>query len=260
MAAPYLFAGDRRLAVDALKAVVERDDLPTVLVVSDRPTASHAGELEDLFGSAGGELVIRGSQLQRPEVLQQLRSLELDVAISVHFPELVREEALALPRRGWLNLHPAYLPFNRGWHTPSWPILEGTPAGVTLHQMVAEVDAGDILARREVPVEPSDTADELYQRLLDAELELLLELWSTIRSPEPWPVTVNDTASGTVHRRSQLFSDEVQRLDLDAPTTARAVLDRLRALTTDRWDEAARFEVDGRTYRARIEIRRDGVN
>ena len=259
MARPYLFAGDRRLAVDALKAVIELGDLPTILVVSDRPSATHADELAEVYRAAGGAEVVLGSRLQTPEVLDRLRSMALDVAISVHFPELVREEALELPQRGWLNLHPAYLPFNRGWHTPSWPILEGTPAGVTLHRMVTEVDAGEILARREVAVEPCDTAHELYQRLLDAELSLLLDVWSTIRSPEPWPLIANDTAAGTVHRRRELLAGGVQRFDLDAPTTARAVLDRLRALTTDRWEEAARFEVNGRTYRARIDIQPEEI-
>jgi hypothetical protein len=42
--------------------------------------------------------------------------------------------------------------------------------------------------------------------------------------------------------------------DLDAPTTARGLMDRLRALTTDRIEEAAYFEADGKRHRVQIVI------
>jgi methionyl-tRNA formyltransferase len=255
MHAPYLFAGDRSVAVSALRALIDLGDPPLVLCVSDRPSATHAGELGQVFNDAGGRHVLHGSELRSPDTLAWLDSLDLDLALSVHYPELVRTAALAVPRRGWLNLHPAYLPFNRGWHTPSWAILEGTPAGATLHQMVESVDAGPIVARREVVVSRGDTAHTLYQRILAVEVDLLLDLWPQVRGQANWPLIDNDPAEGTLHRSSELISDAVKLLDLDAPTTARAVIDHLRALTTDRWSEAAEFEVGNRRFRARIELR-----
>jgi methionyl-tRNA formyltransferase len=255
---PYLFAGDRQLAVDALQAVLALDDPPSAVVVSDTRGASHASQLAEIAATVPDCMIVASSEFRSPTTVERLAQLGLDMALSVHFPEIVREPLLSLPARGWLNIHPAFLPYNRGWHTPSWSILDGTPAGATIHAMTPDVDAGAILARREVKVEPSDTAHTLYRRLLDTELMLLTESWSLIRGPAPWPLIVNDVGSGTLHHRSDLAQDHVQLLDVDAPTTARAVIDRLRALTTDRWEEAIRFTVDGRTYRARIAIRHDG--
>lgn len=258
MEKPYLFAGDRRLAVDALKALLAQNDPPAVVVVSDSPTASHADELTCLAETSPGCSVVTSSTLSDPRTVEHLADVGLDFALSVHFAEIVKEPLLSLPRRGWLNLHPAFLPFNRGWHTPSWSILEGTRVGATIHVMTAELDAGEILAQREVDVQPSDTAHVLYGRLLEAELELLKETWPAIRGSVPWRLMRNPRESGTLHSRKELFEDEVQLIDLDAPTTARDVITKLRALTTDRWDESARFVVAGRTYRARIEIQHDG--
>lgn len=107
-----------------------------------------------------------------------------------------------------LNLHPALLPENRGWHTPSWVILNPTRFGATLH-FVSE-------GQRELPVEPSDIADALYQKALDLEFEVFREAWA-------------DLACNQYRRIRQ-------------PEGARP--GRLRALTTNRIEEACYFEQD----------------
>lgn len=250
----YLFAGDRAIAVQALRRLVEdHGHVPRILCVSDRATASHADELVATYQELGGRHVLIGSELRTERGLARLRAAELDFALSVHFPDLVRTPALEAPRMGWLNLHPAYLPFNRGWHTPTWAILDGTPAGATLHVMVEEVDAGPIVARRLVPVMPSDTADSLYQRLLAVEVELLCDVWPRVAAGD-WELQPNVKGEGSAHRAADLFHDDVQRIDRDELATAGRLIDRLRALTTNDVSEAAWFEQDGVRYRMRLEI------
>lgn len=252
----YLFAGDRALAVAALDLVLDRGHRPTVLCVSDRAGASHARHLEERFRAAGGTEVIAGSALRDPDTVSWLRQLDLDFALSVHFPELVQRDVLAAPRCGWLNLHPAYLPFNRGWHTPSWALIERTPIGATLHVMTEEVDAGPILARCEVPTRPDDTAHTLYQRVLDAELALLDEHWDAVVAGR-WELQPNPVDEGTIHRRADLDRSGIRVLDLDAQTRVGDLIDRLRALTTSDPAEAAWFVADGSRYRVRVEIERE---
>ena len=252
----FLLAGDRSLAVSALRLVIGRGHRPTVLCVSDRTTASHARALEQCYREAGGTEVITGSQLRDPGTVARVRDLGLDFALSVHFPELVRSDALAAPARGWLNLHPAYLPFNRGWHTPTWALLDGTPIGATIHVMTEQVDAGPIVARVEVRPRPDDTAHTLYQRVLAAELDLLAEHWDAIAAGS-WELHPNPVEKGTVHHRADLDRSGVRALDLEARLQVGDVIDRLRALTTNDPAEAAHFVADGATYRVRIEIERE---
>lgn len=243
-------AGDRRVAVEVLRFLLDREVRPRMLLVSDPGRATHAEELRRLAGLPDDRILV-GTEFRTPAGLAALAAAELDYIIGVHFPYLVPPEALAIPAVGFLNLHPAHLPHNRGWHTPSWAMLDGTPAGATLHFMDEGIDTGDIIARVRVDPAPHDTAHTFYQRILDAEVALFAETWPQLASLEP-PRLPQRPDDGTTHRRTDLAA--VRQLDADAPTTARRVVDHLRALTTSDPDEAAWIEIDGRRVRVRVEL------
>ncbi len=72
-----------------------------------------------------------------------------------------------------LNIHPSLLPAFPGLHTHQRAIDAGCKfAGVTVHQVTAELDHGPILAQAVVPVMPGDTADTLAARVLTQEHEI----------------------------------------------------------------------------------------
>jgi phosphoribosylglycinamide formyltransferase-1 len=69
-----------------------------------------------------------------------------------------------------LNIHPSLLPAFPGLHTHQRALDAGCQfAGVTVHQVTAELDHGPILAQAVVPVLPGDTADTLAARVLTQE-------------------------------------------------------------------------------------------
>jgi methionyl-tRNA formyltransferase len=200
-----------------------------------------------------GVPVLRPSELQTGEGFARLRGLAPDYLLSVHYPHTLSPEVLALPSIGALDLRAAFLPWNRGCHAPSWAILEGTPYGATLHWMAEDTDAGDIALQRPLEVRPDDSADSLHARVLDLEIELLREAVPLLASR-----TLGRTPQsldGTFHRKRDLA--EARRLDLGATMSVGRVLDHLRALTTNRPEEAAYFELRGARYRVRVEIERE---
>jgi methionyl-tRNA formyltransferase len=246
------FAGDRQLAVDVLAFLKGQSVLPVALLVPAPEKGSHALVLQEMCAHLSPELMFTGKEFTSPSALTLLGELELDYLISIHFPLLVPPAVLELPKYGCLNLHPAYLPFNRGWHTPSWAILDGTPIGATLHFMDDGVDTGDIVMQRQVEVGPEDTAATLYPRLLAAELEVFRAAWPLIARGDVPRQKQPDT--GTNHSARDLRQPEVQRLDLVAEEPIGRTLTRLRGLTTSRLDEAAYFEADGQKYRVQVHI------
>jgi len=75
-----------------------------------------------------------------------------------------------------LNLHPSLLPEFRGLHAVRRTLDSGArKTGVTVHFMVEEVDAGPMVAQREVPILPGDTEESLLERLHPVEHQLLVE-------------------------------------------------------------------------------------
>jgi methionyl-tRNA formyltransferase len=251
----FAFAGDRDIAVRVLEYLLSQGHRPLALLLPPAGEDSHGHALRALCPFLDESHVLRGSAFREPEGLSLLEGLSLHYVVGVHFPAMVPPEVLALPREGVLNLHPAFLPWNRGWHTPSWAILDGTPAGATLHFMDAGVDSGEVVHQRRLEVTPADTAHTLYARMKALELEVFREAWPALaagrahRRPQ--------RGGGSLHRRAELLAPEVQRLELDRPTTARELLRHLRALTTNRWDEAAYFERGGRRYRVQVTVRED---
>jgi methionyl-tRNA formyltransferase len=247
------FAGDRDISVWVLQKILDSGIQPLALLTSAPDRASHAEVLRGMCPFLDDDAVLTGKAFREHRGIQFLSSLELDWIICVHFPYLVPRAVIDLTKQGVINLHPAFLPFNRGWHTPTWALLEGTPVGATLHFMDEGIDTGDIIHQRELKPTPSDTADTLYARLKKLEYEVFCEAWPSLmngtyqRHPQP-------VGLGSIHRKEDLFKSGVQRIDLDTPQTPRSLLNRLRALSTNDLSEAAFFEQDGKIYRVQVQI------
>ena len=72
-----------------------------------------------------------------------------------------------------LNIHPSLLPKYTGLHTHERALAAGdTEAGCTVHEVIADLDAGPILGQARVPVLPGDTAGTLAARVLVQEHRL----------------------------------------------------------------------------------------
>jgi methionyl-tRNA formyltransferase len=177
-----------------------------------------------------------------------LRSRQLDVIILAWWPHLLKGAALnAAPVI--LNTHPSLLPYCRGKDPNFWAIVENAPYGVTLHHVNAAIDAGDIAFQKEISVSWADTGETLYQKALTAMVVLFEEALPTIvHGSIPW---IPQTDAGSLHYRSQLEPASV--IDLDAPTTARDVLNRLRARTFPP-HPACRFSDGDDVYEVRVTI------
>lgn len=244
-------AANRNIGAQSLQLLRDQNLEPVVLIV---PKGKNVDPAVGQMCRAMPDIpVLHGKVFREQRGVELLESLDIDYLLSVHFPYMIPRSVLDLPRIGALNLHPAYLPYNRGWHTPSWAILEQTPYGATLHWIDEGMDTGDIAMQKQIDVAPHDTADTLYARVLSAELEILREALPLIKS-RTLP-RLPQQGQGTEHVKADL--SRVRRLDLNARLTVREVLQQIRALTTNREDEAAWFELDGERYLVRLSISRD---
>jgi len=120
----------------------------------------------DLAASAGVPVVLR----DRPddaELQQTLKEADPDLIVASNWRTLIPEAVFGLPRYGTLNVHDSLLPRYAGFAPLNWAIINGeTEVGVTAHMMNAELDAGDIVLQRSVPVGPTDTTVDLFHATL----------------------------------------------------------------------------------------------
>ncbi len=102
-----------------------------------------------------------------------LEALDPDLALCGGFPVRIPADALAVPRLGVVNGHPAPLPRYRGPNPIGWALRNGDPElGFSFHRMDADFDTGPILAQGSVEIGGAERADDV--------LAALFSLWASL--------------------------------------------------------------------------------
>jgi len=107
------------------------------------------------------------------ELVRMLRAAGVDLVVLAGFMRVLKAPMLeAFPRR-IINIHPSLLPKFPGLEAWKQALAAGeTVAGCTVHYVDDKIDHGDIIAQRQVPVLPNDSAESLHERIQIAEHEL----------------------------------------------------------------------------------------
>lgn len=150
----------------------------------------------------------RGLPVYQPEKLTdetrlQLAALSADVSLVLAYGHLLRDEFIATPRLGTLNLHASILPRYRGASPIQTAIACGErETGVSLMRIVRRLDAGPVADVARVPIGPQDTAIEIEARLAAACVSLLTRTLPALRAGD-LAFVAQDEAQATYCRRLQ---------------------------------------------------------
>lgn len=127
--------------------------------------------------------------------VERLRTLKVDVVVSLSCPQLFGEELINLPPAGCINVHSALLPKYRGWLPTFWVLANReNETGVTVQYMGRKIDEGDIILQQVVQITEDDTLDSLIRHCKKVSTELLLDALDLIEqeSVEPQPINVEE--------------------------------------------------------------------
>jgi methionyl-tRNA formyltransferase len=112
--------------------------------------------------------VLQPARMRDPAFQDALRALAPDLAVVAAYGRILPRELLDLPVHGCINVHASLLPRHRGAAPVHWAILSGdSETGVTIMRMTEELDAGDMLATRALPIRPEHTAGTLTAELAE---------------------------------------------------------------------------------------------
>lgn len=175
-----VFAGTPAVAVTALRAVLgSRHTVEAVVTRPDAPAGRgrrvEPSPVAALAREAGLE-VLTPRRPREPWFLDRLREIAPDCCPVTAYGGLLPQEALDIPRLGWVNLHFSVLPAWRGASPVQHAILHGDDiTGATTFRLVAELDAGPVFGVLTEPVRPADTSGELLERLASSGARLLVD-------------------------------------------------------------------------------------
>ncbi len=130
----------------------------------------------------------------RRKAHERLVAMAPDVMVVAAYGRILPQHILDIPRYGCLNVHASLLPKYRGAAPIQWAIANGDSAsGVTIMQMDAGLDTGDMLATRRVPITSTTTADQLHDELAVVGAELLLETLQNVEAGALSPVAQDES-------------------------------------------------------------------
>jgi methionyl-tRNA formyltransferase len=182
-----VFAGTPQTAVPSLTALL--DSKHTVAAVVTRPDAP-VGRGQRVASSPvakraveAGVEVLRPARPSDPAFLARLAEIGPDCCPVTAYGALIPPAALAIPPRGWVNLHFSVLPAWRGAAPVQHAILHGDEiTGATTFRLVAAFDAGPVYGVVTEPIGACDTAGDLLARLSVSGAELLVATLDGIES------------------------------------------------------------------------------
>jgi methionyl-tRNA formyltransferase len=176
--------GYHTIGYRCLKALLDHgEEVCTVVTHQDDPQEHVWFESVTGLAQAASLPVLAPDTPNAPEVISHLAMLQPDLLLSFYYRRLLCPALLALPRLGAINLHGSLLPKYRGRAPVNWVLVNGeTHTGVTLHYMIGQADAGDIIAQRVVPIAFEDTASTLFEKVAQAAVELFRETFPLIKA------------------------------------------------------------------------------
>lgn len=182
--AQFAFFGTPSVARDTLKFLHKMNIVPKVIITNEatpRGRDMKITKTEVAIFAQENAIATLTPQSLTPESIEDIRKYECDFAIVVAYGKIFPEALIKSFPNGVVNIHYSLLPKYRGAAPVETAIAQGeTVTGVSLQYMERELDSGDIIAHTQIPIEQTDTAQELFEKLIPAGATLLLDNLSVI--------------------------------------------------------------------------------
>lgn len=165
-----IFMGTPDYAAEALKALIRAGHEITAVVTQPDKARGRSRELipppVKVCALEQGIPVLQPRRIREPGAVEELKRYPAQVYVVAAFGQILSQEILDIPEYGCLNIHASLLPGYRGASPIQHVILEGQEkTGITIMQMDAGIDTGDILYQKEVPIAPEDNYASLHDKL-----------------------------------------------------------------------------------------------
>lgn len=162
------FLGNSYISTFALKALM-RDEIEIVWVITgvDQKVGRNHSKLQPnpvaLFAKENNLPLLKTDSINRD--LAKVKVSEVDYIITCSFGQFLSEEVLSWPKVLPINIHTSLLPKGRGGAPIHWAIINQEPiSGISIMEMVKQMDAGDVFYQAQILIDSKETMDSLYNK------------------------------------------------------------------------------------------------
>lgn len=201
----FIATGD--IALPTFRHLLDHGPRPIALLTQpDKPVGRHqtlTAPAIKIHALAAGIPVMQPERIG--DAVQQLAALNPELLIVMAYGQILPEAIIILPSIAIINLHASLLPKYRGAACIQAAIDCGdTETGITAMHVVRQLDAGDVILAKSLPITPHETGSTLHDRLAELAPAVLAE-------------TLLKLAEGTSTRIPQnpLFASHVAKLSRD---------------------------------------------
>ncbi|MDN6899487.1 methionyl-tRNA formyltransferase [Oenococcus sicerae] len=176
-----IFFGTSDFSASVLQGLIDDPAFQVLAVVSqpDRPVGRKrtlAVTQTKKIAIANNLAVFQPEKLSGSKEMADLIAMQADFLVTAAFGQFVPTKLLKSATVAAINVHASLLPKYRGAAPINWALINGDKkTGVSIMYMVREMDAGDIVSVREIPIATSDNAASLFEKLAIVGRDLLLE-------------------------------------------------------------------------------------
>jgi methionyl-tRNA formyltransferase len=228
MAAPrILFFGYSEVGHECLSLLLgRRDNVVALITHEDNPNENIWFKTPALAAREKGIPVYTPERVGTPEWMERIAAMRPDLILSVYYRNMIGMKVLGMAPLGAFNMHGSLLPAYRGRAPINWAVLHGeNRIGMTLHRMVKEPDAGDIVDQEGVEIGPRDTAEQAFRKVLPCARRVLARQIDALLSGTA-VATPQDASKATYFTGRK---PEDGRIDWSRPSAA--IFNLVRAVT-----------------------------
>ena len=233
MSLRIVFMGTPEFAVPSLRCLFDAGyDIVAVVTAPDKPAGRGLKLTESAvkkFAQEKGLKILQPEKLKDPVFIETLRSLQAELNVVVAF-RMLPEMVWNMPPLGTINLHASLLPHYRGAAPINWAIINGEKmTGLTTFRLQHEIDTGNILLQKEIPITENDTAGTLHDKMMDAGACLLLQTIDGIAANTLSEISQRDLpGADNLQHAPKIFTDTCE---IDWNQTVDKIYNHVRGLS-----------------------------
>ena len=174
-----------QIGLSCMEAIYDvNGSLDLIISIPDEKAKNKSGRIYvDEFAEKHKIPVVKSNHVNDAAVIESIKLYDIDWLFIIGWSQIASKEVIETPNLGAIGAHPTLLPVGRGRAAIPWAIIKGLDkTGVSFFKMDEGVDTGLILGQEEVPIEATETAFTLYNKVNTAHETLIKKLFIDLQN------------------------------------------------------------------------------